>query len=910
MSSFRFYSLSLIISSLAFAAEIAQISFAGLSYTPLTSLHYPQQGWKASFDFSIGQSVSTGDFFELSMPHVYRLKFDNDESTMTAQLSDGTQAFKCYVTQQAAYLYEDTVFRCEATTDLSAAVSGSMSFSLSFSNGGSAYKYELQNAQTFHAGVNEVQLSDKMSAPINFDAYDFNGDIYTIGRSTTYNKFESYYLGMKCADGYLLGGTQTINYDNLGKNFALDCSSAQVYLSDNFNDWFLPVAYEKAYANITCSANSLQVSLNEAKPKESLWINALQSVAQGINTIQHDVHLIYSCSNTLQKTVQTKELHTIVEYTIYQGTAAATLSGTSNQQVPTSTKSCSKCTAASSDASTQTTGTCSQYSDSLMTSSSKSGTSSESCSSPLRSSSVITDHTTPCTVCHSSEMMSSSSGASTSSTISSPSSRPASLSTSTPSTSSTVTSATGTTSSNLSSAPSTTSISSIKITSSSSFLTTSSTSPTSFFSSNTNVLSSSTKTSSAISRTSSTDISSNSLITSSSTNISSSSTNISSSSTGIHSSSGERPSSMSNNTSAHSSSTETSTLNSSTASQSIGTFSSSASPPPVSSASYFTTVFSSSGTEATSSGSSSPSSSNSSPSSTRNSLTSLSSLSSSSITSLSTGVVNTSFIYSWPSSPVSSIPFTSSSSILPSFFSLTSTISSQGTAPSDSSAISISTSCWTSLDSSCTTETSMASDTKFYTVETISCSHCDASSISVSDSGLFPQSRTTTSLIVSSIGGANISHFASCTNCPASTATQFMGTGTSSDLQLLTTTTTSETDTINPSQNIPPELQSSRDTGSVSSDRGLVVSSPVWTGDVITTEIFQMGTTSTKNDTTILETSLITIVSSKSHTKPVSLQPTPLVSESSSSVYEGAAFCYGEERRNTAFLALLLLMLL
>lgn len=382
--------------ALVFAAEITAISFSGLSYSPLTAYHYPHQGWKASFDFSIKDSVSKGDYFDLSMAHVYRVKFDNDNSSMIAQLQDGTQAFQCYVTQQAAYKFEETKLRCAALKELSSSLSGSISFSLSFSTGGSAYSYELENAGVFHAGTNDVPLGDKMSAPITFDASQFDGDIYTIGRTTTYNNFETYYSAMKCQNGYLLGGVQTINYDKLGHHLNLDCSSAQVYLSDKFNDWSLPLEYEQAGPSVSCSQSILEVSLNHTNENQRLWINALQSVPNGINTIQHDVQLKYSCSDTLKNTVYSTDFHTIVEYTIYQGSAFATISE-GNSQTVTSTATCHKCTTTSSSSSGNSCLQCSS-SSSVSSSSSIPSTSSSnsstmstvSCSGCQHSSSTIT----------------------------------------------------------------------------------------------------------------------------------------------------------------------------------------------------------------------------------------------------------------------------------------------------------------------------------------------------------------------------------------------------------------------------------------------------------------------------------------------------------------------------------------
>lgn len=339
-----------------FAKEIDEVSYSNLKLTPLTSLRYPHQGWSASFDFKIkkASSVSKGDHFSLNFPNVYRIKFDDNKMTTNATLQDGSKAFECFAAQQAAYKNQDTIFKCVVIKDLSSysSLSGSLSFGLSFSSGGSAYQYELQNADKFHSGTMQVSLTDQLSASVDFDSANSTKDIYTIGRSTTFNSLESYYLAMSCPNGYLLGGTQTINYDKQGKGYDLDCSSVQVHLSDQFNDWSLPLKSDHANARVDCSSNTLKVNMNQTKANQKLWINALQGISDGINTIQHEVDLQYSCSNTEKKTTYETQFSTVFDYTIYQATGSGTLSGLTD--TPTSVSSSSP--TAATITSTTTTG--------------------------------------------------------------------------------------------------------------------------------------------------------------------------------------------------------------------------------------------------------------------------------------------------------------------------------------------------------------------------------------------------------------------------------------------------------------------------------------------------------------------------------------------------------------------------
>ncbi|SJM82009.1 uncharacterized protein ZBIST_0249 [Zygosaccharomyces bailii] len=325
---------------IASAAEINDISFSDLDYIPLTSLRYPHQGWSASLDFSISSSLSvySGDYFTLDFPTVYRIKFDDDRATTNITLQDGTEAFECFAAQQAAYKYQNTILKCIAIEDLSSysSLSGSISFGLSFSNGGSIYQYELENAGQFHSGTMDLSLTGQLSAPVEFDSVNYTEGLYTIGRTTTYNGLESYYLGMNCPNGFLLGGTQTINYDRENKGYELNCSSTQIYLSDKFNDWFLPLSNDNADANVDCSENTLHITMGQANVDQKLWVNALQLVSAGVNTIQHEVHLQYSCSNTAEKTTYQSKFSTVVEYTIYQASDSGILSGVSTKSSPTS----------------------------------------------------------------------------------------------------------------------------------------------------------------------------------------------------------------------------------------------------------------------------------------------------------------------------------------------------------------------------------------------------------------------------------------------------------------------------------------------------------------------------------------------------------------------------------------------
>ncbi|CCD23897.1 Sag1p NDAI_0C02370 [Naumovozyma dairenensis CBS 421] len=315
--------LWLSILTLTSSKEISNIQYSNLEYSALSSVHYPNEGWDAKFDFSIpdSSSIIKGDEFSISMPYVYRIKFSDNSKYYDVSLNDGTKAFQCTALQQASYDKEASILTCTASTDLSSysSISGSIDIGLSFSSGDSAYQYELANAAYFKSGTMDVPLMNDLSAPITFDAASFPLGSYSMARSTTKDSLENYYLAMKCPNGYLLGGTENINFDTNGSGHDVDCSSVQVYKSSKFNDWFFPEDYEDASADVVCYGSNLMITMGQASPGEMLWVNALQSLEEGVNTIDQYIELTYSCSDTVASTIYTTEYSATTEYIIVDG---------------------------------------------------------------------------------------------------------------------------------------------------------------------------------------------------------------------------------------------------------------------------------------------------------------------------------------------------------------------------------------------------------------------------------------------------------------------------------------------------------------------------------------------------------------------------------------------------------------
>ncbi|KAJ9570203.1 hypothetical protein LTX96_0003507 [Nakaseomyces glabratus] len=343
--------------------EIRNIRFSNLKLDPLTDQAHPHQGWKAAFDFQIPDSfkVYKDDYFELELPRVYIIKFAKDSTELLIPLKDrnSEEIFHCSVPQQAAYKYKSTILRCVTLTDLAPhpEISGHIEFSLSFSNGDSTYQYELENANYFESGLNNIEFTQELNAEVYFDAAKFNDHFYTTIRSTTYKEVEIYFLSMRCPNGYLLGGSQKINFDSKDANCQLNCNTPQIFVSKHFNDWWFPKSYQEIVdADILCFGNNLWITIGEQEKGHLLWVNAMQDVADGQNTLYHDVFIEYTCSDTIAKTTYQTEHTAHLEYRIYEGT------NTAIAEVPASVPSPSKLISSlSSNTSTMTTSKPSTY---------------------------------------------------------------------------------------------------------------------------------------------------------------------------------------------------------------------------------------------------------------------------------------------------------------------------------------------------------------------------------------------------------------------------------------------------------------------------------------------------------------------------------------------------------------------
>ncbi|CCF57624.1 hypothetical protein KAFR_0C06280 [Kazachstania africana CBS 2517] len=309
------------------ATEISDITFANLSVIALSEA-YPHLGWEASFDFSIedASTIKQGDTFTLNLEHVYRLLLNGDNSSnMTISLDDGTDIFNCYVAQQAAYLYPNTIFVCEAIGNFSAysLITGNITFGLTFSSGDSAYEYELEGANYYENGTTTVSFGDQMSTDIIFDSSSFDMDFYFISRTTSYDSIEVYYLGMNCPSGHLVGGTETIDFDSTDEGLDIDCSSVQVYVSNEFNDWWLPKSYNETDADTLCFDDTLMISVGESKPEDMLFVNVLQTITSGATTVLHDINMQYTCMDTTYNTTYVTSISTYNMLSIKQGYQAA-----------------------------------------------------------------------------------------------------------------------------------------------------------------------------------------------------------------------------------------------------------------------------------------------------------------------------------------------------------------------------------------------------------------------------------------------------------------------------------------------------------------------------------------------------------------------------------------------------------
>ena len=203
--------------ALSYGKEINSVDLSNPSVMAAPgSDSFPHQGWVASIDWSISDTsgINADDYFAITMPRVYKVKFNEGDTSFAVSTKDGTEVFQCFAPQQASFKYQDTILKCHALTDLSVfgSISGSLTTTLVLSNGGSAYPNEMANSEYFSAGQNTLYFND-LEATINANAKSESDDFYFSGRSTAYKSLESYFLGFNCPNGHVVSASQYIEYD-------------------------------------------------------------------------------------------------------------------------------------------------------------------------------------------------------------------------------------------------------------------------------------------------------------------------------------------------------------------------------------------------------------------------------------------------------------------------------------------------------------------------------------------------------------------------------------------------------------------------------------------------------------------------------------------------------------------------
>ncbi|AGO12004.1 AaceriAGR327Cp [[Ashbya] aceris (nom. inval.)] len=324
----KYIALLLIMLSCCIAADtISDIAFSGLNIEAVAgSQRYPHQGWAAKFDYHIkdASKIKTSDYFIVTMPSVYKIKFDNKQNQFNVGL-DGKDIFKCYALQQAAYIHEDTVLKCEALGDMSGykKIDGTISLTLVFSDGGSIFAHEYKNAARFHVGFNELSFNGELKGNFEAASVPHTDGFYYSGKTSTYNSLELYYLGFNCPTGYVLGANHRIEYD---KSHPIDCSKLQVFKSKKFNDWLLPLDYGTLEEPIECSGDMVKISHGPLEPGYRVWANVLQALDAETVTISNTIHFDYTCTDTNAGTTYTTTTqHTpvvVITEGMFTGTAS------------------------------------------------------------------------------------------------------------------------------------------------------------------------------------------------------------------------------------------------------------------------------------------------------------------------------------------------------------------------------------------------------------------------------------------------------------------------------------------------------------------------------------------------------------------------------------------------------------
>ncbi|KAK6202243.1 cell-wall agglutinin N-terminal ligand-sugar binding-domain-containing protein [Scheffersomyces amazonensis] len=242
-------------------------------------LRYPfAPFWSIVFDWTISYpSIQSGDTFSLSLTNLFAVytpgsTYVKRDTTQTVSLAgpDGTVYATCELIP--ATIVSVAELQCVGTNAIASGidVSGSFTLEFVFNAGGSINNPDLQAAKSIVGALNHLSFSDGVNN-LPYDVTFVKGSpsisenpnhLVYADRPVPWANYDSIYvLGGSCNDdnGVTAGALGTLGISSPSGN--LDCSSYQVQVTKDLNDWYFPISsLEQEGISITCTKTAITVN--------------------------------------------------------------------------------------------------------------------------------------------------------------------------------------------------------------------------------------------------------------------------------------------------------------------------------------------------------------------------------------------------------------------------------------------------------------------------------------------------------------------------------------------------------------------------------------------------------------------------------------------------------------------------
>lgn len=279
-------------------AETLDNIFTGLEITQKAGV--PSSSWVVEVDYEFPNTslVNVGDTFQLIMPYVYRLKFSDGSSSISASYND-TEIFTCDGTN-GAYFLDYSYLDCKVAANLSSiadALKGYIQFSVYFGDGGSIHSVDLDEANHWTIGENIVIFNDVLSDTVTFTGVEDSDGVYTYAHTTGYDTVQEYILFPPCSDEQDFNAQ--ISFSGGDEVSTVICDSLQVFITNDLNDWLFPKSYEKAsYSSYFCSSSFITITNNEIPAGYRVFVSYVLPLGSETEQISVTINYDQVCKNS------------------------------------------------------------------------------------------------------------------------------------------------------------------------------------------------------------------------------------------------------------------------------------------------------------------------------------------------------------------------------------------------------------------------------------------------------------------------------------------------------------------------------------------------------------------------------------------------------------------------------------